>query len=1048
MKKSRALNIKVVLLLLLSAMLIFALAGCGLFFTPLKSISFSTEEITIFKGQTYQLAPKMTPSNAKTTLVYSSSDTSVLTVSDTGLCKGVDVGEATVTVKGDGTDLACSLKVNVGFDTLSKATLSVSSASDGKRVQLIDEITTTYPKNVELQVNINNTDYTDGDFTYNWYFYTGTKRNGQLTAEEISAALTAEELIVISNVSSTSYKNTFTFPDKDPQFYPVIVKVTENNKESPRSVWTNILTFGVYEDMSDVLVYIEDDGYGNFVEESGFENSGSELYPAIAQHGSTVYVKVRWNSDANADPTIQWSYSYKSTSSGAWSNETNVIGQSGSTLAFLVEDEGFYKINVTVDGINAYNTSTLVKFSTRAADVADVALGAKDPSNNAISSPAAITQSNTSTFAVTYTATWNSDFSGTSKPIKWYVNNVEQAEQTAATFAYTPPSTVGTYIVKVTVFNSETDTVGVSATSTITVVAHYDAVSKVTLSTSDATKQAKTSASESFAAFTVSAELSPSTNVNPIAVVEWYVLDPTTSNTFALKQSGTSRTYTYTPTASSAGEVFVYSVVDNVKSNLMTFVLLDETTNADPNINTRLSTTFVWGGISANCYITSQPELNNAICYILANRLDSVMSFTLGGTLAGVNVGNAASAALASYEESGSYNISITQKTSGAYSYLEIKCDEFTAELAAEPTRSYEDIDPDGKDSTLTQSATANYVPDAAAVADTTRVLAVDSFPAYSVDVTSSNILYSVVRDGYKPAFGSDASGVALATLYAKARTVLQTICTDSMTDYEKVLAIYEWIVYEVEYDTDLSEIATDYEAIADSSWSAETKMKERLKYSLTFDGFYLEGVFNDKLAVCDGKSKAFTLLCGMEGITTERVIGYAGSGSLGRHAWNKVLLDVDPTDNNAVKEWYIVDTTWGDSSNGTKEYLNHAYFLVSEAECTTHHEDRLGFAYGETGYDSAERLYSVADTSVGNYYYQNASVTANGEKVSFYISSQAQLNKVIDYAEAHHVNVELCYDSTVFSSESAFLSALGSAVTGSYSRIPLGDGAYIVILG
>ena len=66
------------------------------------------------------------------------------------------------------------------------------------------------------------------------------------------------------------------------------------------------------------------------------------------------------------------------------------------------------------------------------------------------------------------------------------------------------------------------------------------------------------------------------------------------------------------------------------------------------------------------------------------------------------------------------------------------------------------------------------------------------------------------------------------------------------MTDVEKVAAIYDWIVNEVDYDYAVASLGTG------SGTSG-------------YNAFYLEGVFDDKRAVCDGKSKAFALLCGME---------------------------------------------------------------------------------------------------------------------------------------------------------------------------------------
>lgn len=109
----------------------------------------------------------------------------------------------------------------------------------------------------------------------------------------------------------------------------------------------------------------------------------------------------------------------------------------------------------------------------------------------------------------------------------------------------------------------------------------------------------------------------------------------------------------------------------------------------------------------------------------------------------------------------------------------------------------------------------------------------------------------------------------------------------------------------------------------------------------MKYYGYYLEGIFLDKFykkdmhAVCDGKSKAFVLMCGIEGITAVRISGEASSDgkNFGGHAWNKVLLDLNGTGD---KEWYFVDTTWGDVGDDSKEFLSHAYFLLSDDEVKT----------------------------------------------------------------------------------------------------------------
>ncbi len=160
--------------------------------------------------------------------------------------------------------------------------------------------------------------------------------------------------------------------------------------------------------------------------------------------------------------------------------------------------------------------------------------------------------------------------------------------------------------------------------------------------------------------------------------------------------------------------------------------------------------------------------------------------------------------------------------------------------------------------------------------------------------VSYSDELYFAAENGSRPL---PVSGSSAETIYAIARNILREIVTDDMTDMQKAHAIYDWIMWQVTYDTPATEISRGGES---------------------YSAYYLEGVFGDgstsidgvkyaPYAVCDGMSKAYSLMCNIEGIPCKRVTGVAGSDldSAGGHAWNKVCID---------GEWYVVDCTWGDS--------------------------------------------------------------------------------------------------------------------------------------
>ena len=150
--------------------------------------------------------------------------------------------------------------------------------------------------------------------------------------------------------------------------------------------------------------------------------------------------------------------------------------------------------------------------------------------------------------------------------------------------------------------------------------------------------------------------------------------------------------------------------------------------------------------------------------------------------------------------------------------------------------------------------------------------------------VYNSEELWWALQNNLKPEFPIHNSKAEL--FYERAKMLLRDIITDDMTDFEKVLAIYDCLVNEVAYDYDAADAPSD----------------ENYHKNVCY---YLEGVFERGRAVCDGKSKAFVLLCAIEGIGCVRDFGDSKTGGAG-HAWNYVELN---------GYWYLVDTTAADAS-------------------------------------------------------------------------------------------------------------------------------------
>lgn len=214
-------------------------------------------------------------------------------------------------------------------------------------------------------------------------------------------------------------------------------------------------------------------------------------------------------------------------------------------------------------------------------------------------------------------------------------------------------------------------------------------------------------------------------------------------------------------------------------------------------------------------------------------------------------------------------------------------------------------------------------------------------------EVESSEELYWAVENNITPICKTESTA---EKIYNKAKEILNSIISDQMSDYEKALCIFDWICKNTCYD---------YYATVDKGG-----------YNVAIDlvpAFYLEGVFITGYAVCDGFSKAYSLLCNMEGLSTMRIVGEAlagydekGNGIYGGHAWNKIKLDVSP-DDNVGEQYYVVDITWTElvgsrlfnKGNITgNEVTSHEYFLVSDNEITSHFpfEERPKYFQMETG--------------------------------------------------------------------------------------------------
>lgn len=177
-----------------------------------------------------------------------------------------------------------------------------------------------------------------------------------------------------------------------------------------------------------------------------------------------------------------------------------------------------------------------------------------------------------------------------------------------------------------------------------------------------------------------------------------------------------------------------------------------------------------------------------------------------------------------------------------------------------------------------------------------------DSELKQPVSCENSEQLYYLVMNGYRPVPKKDSIA---ENIYSKAKEILKSIVNEDMSDFEKIKAVYDYLTANIRYDYS-------------TAYSSST-------YLVGEQAYYLEGVFSNKCAVCDGKAKAYALLLNMVGVPCYRSAGKNGDAD---HAWNVVKLN---------GKWYVSCATYGHprATSVTNELKlivpNHSIMLASK---------------------------------------------------------------------------------------------------------------------
>ena len=149
------------------------------------------------------------------------------------------------------------------------------------------------------------------------------------------------------------------------------------------------------------------------------------------------------------------------------------------------------------------------------------------------------------------------------------------------------------------------------------------------------------------------------------------------------------------------------------------------------------------------------------------------------------------------------------------------------------------------------------------------------------------------VLEGRK-AYPVDKKTEAIIKIYDLA----ETITKDCKTDSQRINAVHDWMVRNLEYDVDNARAGT----IPSRSYTQEG------------------AIFYGKV-VCAGYARTFNSFMDVLGIESEYVRGQGNGGS---HAWNRVMLN---------GRWRYIDVTWDDPvpDRGSNAPVRYTYYMVED---------------------------------------------------------------------------------------------------------------------
>lgn len=181
--------------------------------------------------------------------------------------------------------------------------------------------------------------------------------------------------------------------------------------------------------------------------------------------------------------------------------------------------------------------------------------------------------------------------------------------------------------------------------------------------------------------------------------------------------------------------------------------------------------------------------------------------------------------------------------------------------------------------------------------------------------------------------------------VYNKSREIVSEIINQSMTEEEKIVAIWNYIEKNSEYNTEAYEYlkagASDFYDKYSNSWNTY-------------------GILCEKKGVCQSYAYAFNLLANMSGVEAYMVVGTLSNTG---HAWSTVKLD---------GKWYMVDTT------NNVNIVNVPYWIC---KTSTEFINKIGFRMDDSFVDGTDISEFNENDDLKDWYYEKGLVAKNAKE-------------------------------------------------------------------